>query len=356
MRAKGLTVLFATIATAMLVLPGNVRAEQREPGGSAAVATVATAKVKSIDPEARTVTLETADGESRTIKCGKEVVNFDQIKVGDVVKAVAIERVAVAVGRPGAADAKPDSGAAIARAPKGDKPGIIIANTDATTAKIAAVDAAGHTVKLEGQDQPVKVASDVDLTGVKQGDEVTVRMTKGIALWVEKPEDGAQPAAARIVDEAAEVASATATVEAIDSEKRIVTLKTAKGETRKIHLGKEAVNFNQIAVGDKVRATLAEEVAIAVSKGGAAPGAGEGAVIARAPRGAKPGMVIAESTQVTGKIQSIDAEKRTITLAEADGKPKTIKAGQRVDLSELKAGDDITARVTQALAIVVEKP
>ena len=148
----------------------------------------------------------------------------------------------------------------------------------------------------------------------------------------------------------------TATVEAIDPATRMVTLKNAQGETKSIHLGKAAINFDKIAVGDKVRATLAEEVAVDISKGGMPPSADESSAVVLAPKGAKPGMLIADTDQITGKVQSIDADKRTITFAQADGTPKTVKAGQKVNLSDLKPGDDITARVTQALAIVVEKP
>jgi Cu/Ag efflux protein CusF len=116
------------------------------------------------------------------------------------------------------------------------------------------------------------------------------------------------------------------------------------------------VNFNQIKVGDKVRSTLAQEVAVAVSKGGAAPSADAGAIMARAPKGGKPGLLIVDTDSVTGQIKSVDAAKGMITLAEADGDTRTFKAGPNVKLSELKAGDDVTASVTQALAIVVEKP
>ena len=133
MRAPKFLSLIATFAATMLVLPGIVRAE--EPGAFA-VGEVATATVKAIDPAARTVTLETADGGSRTVTCGKAVINFDQIKVGDLVKAMAVGRVAVAVGKPGTADmSNADDGAMIARAPKGDKPGFMIAKTEQVAAK-----------------------------------------------------------------------------------------------------------------------------------------------------------------------------------------------------------------------------
>ena len=66
--------------------------------------------------------------------------------------------------------------------------------------------------------------------------------------------------------------------------------------------------------------------------------------------------MIADSVTVTGKIKSIDNDKRTITLAEPDGTSRQFKAAPMVKLAELKEGDDITARVTHALAIIVEKP
>jgi arginine repressor len=364
--------LFAPAAITMLVLPWSItpsaRAEDpaNQPGGAAAIATTATATVKAIDAEKRTVTLQTPDGQAVTVKCGKDVVNFDQIKVGDQIRATAIERIAVYVGKAGAPNDA--AGKMIALAPKGAKPGAVIVDTEQMTDKIDSVDAANHTVTLQGisgKAQTMDVARDVDLSAVQKGDDVVVRCTKGVAMIDEGAAAAAeaQPAAAAVKPGdttpgglAVAGATATATVESIDAEKRLVTLKAADGATKVIHLGKECINFDQIQVGDQVRATLAEEVAVAVSKGGAIPEAGEGALVARAPKGEKPAILIADSAQVTGKIDSVDADKRTITLTDADGKSRTIKAGAKVDISQLKAGDDVTARVTQALAIVVQKP
>ena len=71
-------------------------------------------------------------------------------------------------------------------------------------------------------------------------------------------------------------------MESVNRAERTVTLKTAEGKTRTVTLGKEAVNFDQIEPGDQVRATLAEEVAVAVYRAGAAaPGPGKRAAAAR---------------------------------------------------------------------------
>src|SRR5205823_3382732 len=219
-----------------------------------------------------------------------------------------------------------------------------------------------QTVTLSGLDdqpQTVQVAPDVDLSGVKAGDDVVFRVTRGLALWVARPKAEAEPAAATVEPQnpaaapaaasaaALAAATTTVTVSAIDPAKRIVTLKSADGATRSNHLGKQCVNFDQIKVGDQVRATVAEEVAVAVSKpGGPAPAADLGTMVALAPKGAKPGIVIVDADDVTAQVKSIDADKGTITLSEADGGTRTIKAGPDVKLSELKAGDDVTARVT----------
>src|SRR5208283_4901113 len=46
-----------------------------------------TATVESIDAAERKIVLKRADGVTTTLKAGPNVVNFDQIKVGDEVKA-----------------------------------------------------------------------------------------------------------------------------------------------------------------------------------------------------------------------------------------------------------------------------
>jgi len=364
--------LAASLALTIVIVPAaSARAEDKAPASAAgqqqqkatdpqsAAATISTsgsAKVVAVDPEERLVILKTADGDMIPVKCGKNVVNFDQIKAGDEVKATAVDRVAVYVGKDEAGD-RFGSGRVIMRAAKGERPGFLIADTAQSKAKVEAVDAEARTLTLAGaggKSTQVSVGPDVDLSNIKQGDEITVRATTGIALSVERPGE-AQLAAGSEGPE-----TRTATVEAVDKEQRLVTLKTAEGKTRQVHLGEEAVNFDQIEVGDQVRATVAEEVAIAIHRAGATPRPGEeggNRAMIGAPKGAKPGVIIATTRRVTGKIDSIDAEGRTVTLTATEGgKPMKIKVSPKVELTGLKAGDEVAARVTDAMAIVVEKP
>jgi hypothetical protein len=335
-------------------------AAEREPGGSAMIIATGSATVEAIDADKRTVTLKTPEGAMATVRCGPEVVNFDQIQVGDRVHATVLDRLVVGVGKAGAPSV--DDGLMIARAPKGAKPGVLICETTTVNARIDSVDAAKRTVTLEGvegKQREFKVAPDVDLSSVKAGDELVVRCTQGLALMVEKPAE-AQPAAGKIKPGDAEMAmeaiTATATVESVDPAKRMVTLKGPAGGTRTIHLGKECINFDQIKVGDKVRATLAEEVAVGISKPGAQPSADAGVVVARAAPGSKPGVIIADTTDINARVDGIDAENRTVTLVGPMGKPHKVKVGSNVDLSSLNVGADVCVMCTQALAIVVEAP
>ena len=68
-------------------------------------------------------------------------------------------------------------------------------------------------------------------------------------------------------------------------------------------------------------------------------------------------MRVLGSTRLAAKVQAVDLKKRTIKLMGPEGKTKNIKVGQNVKrLGEIKKGDDVTLRVTQAFAIDVTKP
>lgn len=151
----------------------------------------------------------------------------------------------------------------------------------------------------------------------------------------------------------AEVVKASFTVDAIDATKRTVTLKNADGATRTVKCGKEVVNFDQIKVGDKVTVAVMESIAVVVRAKGGPPNAGEGVAVALAPKGAKPGAIMAETSEITAKVDAVDATKRTVTLEGPLGKQRTFRVGPKADLSAIKKGDDIVLRVTDALAIEV---
>ena len=79
-------------------------------------------------------------------------------------------------------------------------------------------------------------------------------------------------------------------------------------------------------------------------------------MVALAPKGAKPGGVVAQVTQVTASVVAIDHAKHTATLRFDDGSTKTFPVREDIDLSRHKVGERVVFRVTEMIAISVEKP
>ncbi len=148
----------------------------------------------------------------------------------------------------------------------------------------------------------------------------------------------------------------TATVTGIDKAARKVTLVTRDGTKSTVKAGPEVANFEQIKVGDQVKATVTEQLVILVRKAGEPAGDGAAGMVALAPIGDKPGVVMAGTEEVTAKIQAIDVKHRKARLLFPDGTTKTVKVRPDVDMSKYNVGDEVVIRTTETVAITVEKP
>jgi len=148
----------------------------------------------------------------------------------------------------------------------------------------------------------------------------------------------------------------TATVQAVDAAKRTVTLKGPKGNVRTFKVGDQVKNLPQVKVGDIVEFDYFESVALYVTPKGGKPEAGAAGMVEVAAPGQKPGGVVVNTVEVKAKIEAVDAAKRTVTIKGPEGNVDTFKVGDNVKLDKIKAGDDIVARFTEAVAISVRSP
>ncbi|MBI5582256.1 MAG: hypothetical protein HY892_00380 [Deltaproteobacteria bacterium] len=146
----------------------------------------------------------------------------------------------------------------------------------------------------------------------------------------------------------------TATVQAIDLDKRVVTLKGEKGNVFDLQVGEEAKNLPQVKVGDLVTVKYYESLAFEVTKPGQAVGVGATAGVAAAKPGEKPAGVAAGQVTITATVEAIDAKKQYVTLKGPDGKTKEIKVKDPKNLVNVKVGDQVAITYTEALAIEVE--
>ncbi len=147
----------------------------------------------------------------------------------------------------------------------------------------------------------------------------------------------------------------SARVTAIDKVNRKVTLLKQNGKKSIVKVGPEAINFDQVKVGDLVRATVTEELVIFLEGEGTPAKEGVAGMVALAPKGARPGGLVAQVKQVTATVTAIDQTNRTATLRFEDGTSQTFSVRDDIDLSQRKVGDRVVFRVTEMIAISVEK-
>ena len=153
-----------------------------------------------------------------------------------------------------------------------------------------------------------------------------------------------------------ETYQSSATVTAIDAGTRSVTVVSPNGATAAFKCGPEVVNFDQIHVGDQIRATLTKELVVFLRPAGEPAADGAAGAIARPAKGEKPGIVMADTVEVTATVKAIDLKRHEATLQFPDGSTKTFPVRPDVDLAKAKLGEQVVIRSTQAMALLVEKP
>jgi hypothetical protein len=154
-----------------------------------------------------------------------------------------------------------------------------------------------------------------------------------------------------------DVVEFTSKVDAIDYQKRTIVLKGSDGKMRVFTASKDVRNLDQVKPGDLVKVQLVEETALFVRKASDPPEAAETSTVGLAPKGAKPGIMFVDTLQLTANVNAVDYQKRMITLTGPQGNVRTYKVSDDVKrLNDVKAGDQVVLRVTDALAIFVEKP
>ncbi|MEK1907065.1 MAG: hypothetical protein AAAB13_14910 [Pseudomonas sp.] len=151
----------------------------------------------------------------------------------------------------------------------------------------------------------------------------------------------------------AETDELQASVTAIDTAKRSFTLKDDHGNSRTFLAPPEMHNFEQLKVGDRVRAVVALERIVYLRQPGEAATDGAAGVLATAPLGSKPGMLVADTVEITAVIKAMDTKLRTATLQLPDGSERTVKVRPDVVMKTEYLGREVVLRMTSAFAISV---
>jgi Cu/Ag efflux protein CusF len=151
-----------------------------------------------------------------------------------------------------------------------------------------------------------------------------------------------------------EVVKATATVEKIDLKTRKVTLLLDDGKKKTYKVDDRVQNLAQVKVGDHLQMAFTEEILIVVGKSNETPGAASSEQVSVSPNGAKPGVVMVDTSAVSAQILAVDAQNHRVTLLDPDGKKKTIKVSKKMtNLNDLKVGETVDMVITDSTVVEI---
>jgi Cu/Ag efflux protein CusF len=151
------------------------------------------ATVLGVDYKNREVVLQSTNGNLDRFAVSDRIQNFDKIRQGDEVNIKYYESVAYSVRKPGEELSATSRTDALATRPPGQTPGGVAMSVNNTTATIQSIDRDNRQVVLKGANGEIAHVfvdpSVGNLRRIKEGDQVSITMTKAIAVSVEKPDD-----------------------------------------------------------------------------------------------------------------------------------------------------------------------
>jgi hypothetical protein len=131
-----------------------------------------------------------------------------------------------------------------------------------------------------------------------------------------------------------------AVVQSVDLDARAITV-LGPGEARLVSykVGSNVSILDRLKGGDRVQATIAEELTVYIRRGGHLQ-SGSGS----------PHTVVSDA-----RVLSVDRSYRLVTLHFPDGHNETFKVGLRVKLDEMETGDEVTIQPVEAIALRMKK-
>jgi hypothetical protein len=150
----------------------------------------------------------------------------------------------------------------------------------------------------------------------------------------------------------------SATVDAIDREKRELTLRSASGDVTTVTVDEAVKRLDEIEKGDEVKvkyyvSVVAElrEPTAEEKKNPILSSAGQ----TKAPSTAPPSVKSLRLTRAVATVEGLQRPTRLVTLKGPRGKFVTVQADDVKRMEKLHLGDTIVITFTEALAVAVEK-
>jgi len=155
----------------------------------------------------------------------------------------------------------------------------------------------------------------------------------------------------------AETTSIEARLDAVDVKTRRMTVTGPQRKMLTLKVGPDVKDLDQVKPGDQLVVRYFEPLALFVRKATEPRAPTEGTVVEVISKGKRPVAVAVDTAEFKGTVEAIDYTKRRVTLKGPEGKTRTIKVDPSVKrLDEVKKGDQIVVRYTEATAFSLRKP
>jgi hypothetical protein len=150
-----------------------------------------------------------------------------------------------------------------------------------------------------------------------------------------------------------ELTRVTASVEAVDINNRVVTLKGPRGNLFAVLVGPEVKNLQQVKAGDTLEIDHYESVAIDVKATEGVPTLTETALAVKAKPGDMPGAVALRKVRVVTNVLGINTVNQSVLVRGPLGHLTEVKIRDPKVLGGLKSGGQIDLTYVEGVAIAV---
>jgi Cu/Ag efflux protein CusF len=146
-----------------------------------------------------------------------------------------------------------------------------------------------------------------------------------------------------------------ATIEAIDHDHRLVTLKGKDDEYETLYVGPQIKRFDELQVGQTVTFKYTEAVVYELRRAGEpAPASSSSGEKIESHATAKPSGTITNRETATVTVKAADAKTGALTVESEDGHTTSMLVKDKSKLKNVHPGDKIVITYTDALAVSVE--
>jgi hypothetical protein len=149
-------------------------------------------------------------------------------------------------------------------------------------------------------------------------------------------------------------ATINGTILAVDPPARRVTITCDDGVTRTFVVSPKVGNLENIKPNDRISATVVKKLATFVSKADTGPGAAASDSVAKVTDGSGGSVATSDMRELTARVVAVDQRDRTLRLEDATGEVYDWDVQPDVDLAAINVGDDIVARYTETISVLVE--